>query len=236
MFSRAALLFTLLSTVALFGAEEGFKSLFNGKDLTGWDGNTELWSVADGAIKGETTTEKKAKGNTFLVWRDGKTTDFHLKCKFKLEGSNNSGVQYRSVENPKWVMIGYQCDLQYGAENMCKLYHEKNPRGRVCMAGEVVVMEPSADPKKPTAGKKVTGPTPDAEKLKTITKKGDWNECEVIAKGNHVIHKINGVVAVDFTDNDEKNRCMEGLLALQIHAGAPMTIYFKDIEFKELKN
>ena len=235
MISRAALLLTLLSTVALFGAEEGFKSLFNGKDLTGWEGTPELWSVEDGAIKGETTNEKKAKGNTFLVWRDGKTADFHLKCKFKLLGGNNSGVQYRSTETAKFVMTGYQCDLNYGAENMCKLYHEKNPRGRVCMAGEVVVYEASADGKK-GAGKKVTGPTPEAEKLKTATKKDDWNEVEIIAKGNHVIHKINGVVAIDFTDNDEKNRCMEGLLALQIHAGAPMTIYFKDIEFKELKN
>jgi hypothetical protein len=51
-----------------------------------------------------------------------------------------------------------------------------------------------------------------------------------------VIHKINGVVAIDFTDNDEKNRCMEGILALQIHSGAPMKISFKDIEIKELKD
>lgn len=220
--------------LSLFAADEGFKSLFNGKDLTGWDGDTNLWAVQDGAIVGETTAEKKAKGNTFLVWREGKPKDFHLKCKFKLEGSNNSGVQYRSVENPKWVMSGYQCDLQYGAENMCKLYHEKNPRGRICMSGEVVTMEAGEDPKKPK--KNITGKTPDSEKLKDAAKKSDWNECEIIAKGNHVVHKINGIVAIDFTDNDEKNRCLEGVLALQIHAGAPMKISFKDIEYKELNN
>lgn len=224
---------TLLCAVSAFAADEGFKTLFNGKDLTGWDGDTSLWAVVDGVIVGETTAEKKAKGNTFLVWRDGKPKDFQLRCKFKLEGSNNSGVQYRSVENPKWVMSGYQCDLQYGADNMCKLYHEKNPRGRICMAGEVVTMDASDDPKKPK--KNITGKTPDVDSLKTVTKKDDWNECEIIAKGNHVIHKINGVVAIDFTDNDEKNRCLEGILALQIHAGAPMKISFKDIEIKDIK-
>lgn len=226
----------LLSAVTLHSADDGFKSLFNGKDLTGWDGNLELWSVVDGAIKGETTETKKAKGNTFLVWREGKTKDFHFKAKFKLEGKNNSGVQYRSAEASKWVLKGYQCDLNYGAEHMCKLYQEGHPRGRICMAGEVVVMEPSDDPKKPIAGKKITGPVPEVEKLKTVTKKDDWNEVELIIKGNHIIQKINGVTAVDFTDNDEKNRCMEGNLGLQIHAGAPMTIYFKDIQYKELKD
>ena len=63
-------------------AETGaMKSLFNGTDLTGWDGDPQLWSVKEGVIHGETTEEHKAPGNTFLVWKDGVTKDFeHRDC------------------------------------------------------------------------------------------------------------------------------------------------------------
>ena len=52
-------------------AETGFKSLLNGKDLTGWTGDPKLWSVKDGAITGQTTPDNPAKGNTFLIWTGG---------------------------------------------------------------------------------------------------------------------------------------------------------------------
>src|SRR6266436_1652768 len=82
-------------------SERGFKSLFNGKDLTGWDGNPKLWSVKDGAISGQTTAENPAPGNTFLIWTNGKVADFELRCQFKLTPGDekkfaNSGIQYRS--------------------------------------------------------------------------------------------------------------------------------------------
>ena len=217
----------LALAVPLCAAEtDGFKDLFNGKDLTGWDGDSKLWSVQDGAIVGETTKENPAKGNTFLVWKGGELKDFEFRCLFKLEGSNNSGVQYRSKEVSKFVLAGYQCDLQYTFPNMCKLYDEKK-RGRICMAGEVVTMEEKAR-------KNITGTTPDLEKLKTADKKGEWNECVVIAQGNRLIHKINGIVSIDFTDNDEAGRALSGVLGLQIHGGAPMKISFKEIKLKEL--
>jgi hypothetical protein len=211
------------------GEEDGFKSIFNGKDLTGWDGNPKLWSVKDGAIVGETTKENPTKGNTFLIWKDGAPKDFELRLQFKLEGGNNSGIQYRSKDLGNWVAGGYQCDLNSGFPNMCKLYEEKGKRGRMCMAGEKVTSD--------AQGKKViTGATPDLEKLKTTEKKGDWNECVIIAKGNHIIQKLNGLVAVDVTDDDPTNRRMDGIVAIQIHAGAPMKISVKDIRLKELKD
>ena len=52
------------------------KSIFNGENLDGWDGDPRLWSVVDGAIHGETTEENAAKGNTFLIWKGGRTKDF----------------------------------------------------------------------------------------------------------------------------------------------------------------
>ena len=53
-------------------------ALFDGKTLDGWDGDARLWSVKDGVIHGETTAEKKANRNTFLIWKGGKLKDFEL--------------------------------------------------------------------------------------------------------------------------------------------------------------
>ncbi len=91
------LLCTALLTLPLHAAEEGFRPLFNGKDLTGWDGNPELWSVQDGTITGKTTGPAQLKYNQFLIWRGGQLKNFELRLKVKHEG-NNSGVQYRSRE------------------------------------------------------------------------------------------------------------------------------------------
>ena len=88
------------------------KTIFNGEDLSGWDGDPRLWSVKDGAIRGETTAETKANGNTFIIWKGGGTKDFELRLSFRCNATNNSGIQYRSkhitdgkVRN-KWVVRG----------------------------------------------------------------------------------------------------------------------------------
>src|SRR5262245_16268279 len=97
----------------------GMQSLFNGKDLTGWDGNPTLWSVKDGLLRGETTEENPAQGNTFIIWKGGTVRDFELRLSFRMNASNNSGIQYRSrhitegdkIRN-KWVVRGYQHELR----------------------------------------------------------------------------------------------------------------------------
>src|SRR5262245_30881193 len=75
--------------------DPGFISLFNGKDLSGWDGNPKFWSVRDGVITGETTDDNKTDGNTFLIWRDGTVDDFELRLSYRIV-NGNSGIQYRS--------------------------------------------------------------------------------------------------------------------------------------------
>ncbi|MDB4783347.1 DUF1080 domain-containing protein [Verrucomicrobiales bacterium] len=72
------------------------EKLFNGKDLSGWDGNPDFWSVENGVIVGETTADKKTPGNTFLIWKGGEIGDFDLILKARVKGNNNSGIQYRS--------------------------------------------------------------------------------------------------------------------------------------------
>src|SRR5258708_220413 len=81
-------------------AEAGFQSLFNGKDLTGWEGNLTFWSVRDGAITGQTTAEHPLKTNTFLIWTAGEVQNFELRAQFQLLPNNeknfaHSVIQYR---------------------------------------------------------------------------------------------------------------------------------------------
>jgi hypothetical protein len=127
-------------------ADDGFTSLFNGKDLSGWDGNPELWSVEDGCITGKTTGPEHLSYNQFLIWRGGTLKNFELRATARVTG-NNSGFQYRSKELPevgKWSVGGYQCDMHPTPANNAMLYHERG-RGIVGHNGQTVVVDPKAD-------------------------------------------------------------------------------------------
>src|SRR5688572_32832573 len=101
-----------LSVSMAFAADNsGFEPLFNGKDLTGWQGNPDLWSVENGAIKGITKADPKLTHNTFLVWTNGTVEDFELRLSYRIV-KGNSGIQYRSkvvrqgAQGP--IVNGYQ--------------------------------------------------------------------------------------------------------------------------------
>jgi len=208
-----------------WGAEA--KAIFNGKDLTDWDGNPKFWSVQDGAITGLTTAENPTKGNTFLVWRGGTSKDFELHAIFRLY-NHNSGIQYRSktVDNDanKWVMRGYQADMDGANTYTGGLYEEKG-RGILAKPGQKVIVGADGKPK-------VAEVLHKPEEIKAAIK--DWNELIIIAQGNHIQQKLGGMETVDLTDNDEKRRAMEGLIGLQVHAGPPMKVQFKEITLKVL--
>jgi hypothetical protein len=213
------------------------KRLFNGKDLTGWDGDPRLWSVKDGAIRGETTAENPARGNTFLIWTGGVTKDFELRLSFRCNAANNSGIQYRSkhitegkVQN-KWVVRGYQHEIRN--ENKLPsvagfIYDEGGKRGRMCLVGEKAVW--GEDGKK-----KVTGTLIDQQEFQKLFKLGDWNDIVIIAKGPHIQHYLNNRLILDCTDNHPQLAVREGIAALQLHAGKPMWVEFKDIRMREVK-
>jgi len=230
LFATIALATALLFCAHVRAAEaeksDGFVSIFNGKDLTGWDGNTKFWSVEDGAITGQTSKDNPLKRNTFIIWRGGQVGDFELRLKFRYQGGN-TGIQYRSKDKGDWVVNGYQADFDASKQWAGSLY-EEGGRGVLCEVGQKVVIEP--DGKKTIAGK-----TDDPKEIRANVKEDDWNEYVIIAKGNHLIHQINGKTTADVTDNQESKRAMEGILAFQIHVGPPMKVQFKDIQLKELK-
>ncbi len=232
-----------LCTLALssFAADEpGFKSLFNGKDLTGWAGRPNHWSVQDGAITGVTSPENPAKGNNFLVAKtaDGKdliVDDFELRFSYKFTGPwGNSGVQYRSkLVDPNFVVGGYQGDFEVGPSFSGILYEERG-RGILAQRGQkVVIKEPAAGSKK-SCEIQVVGQVGDSKKIQDSIQINGWNDYVIIAKGNHLQQFINGKQTVDVTDECEAKRAMSGLIALQLHAGSPMMAQFKNIRIKTL--
>ncbi|MBL7188924.1 MAG: DUF1080 domain-containing protein [Phycisphaerae bacterium] len=237
---RSMTLFTLSALLAIntvTGEERGFKTIFNGKDLSSWDGDERLWSVKDGVIRGETSADVKANGNTFLVWEGGETKDFELRLSFRCNATNNSGIQYRSkriTENVrnKWVVRGYQHEIrnQDILPSVSGFIYDEGGltggRGRTCLVGEKAVWGKD--------GKKVTETLITAEEYKKLFKLDEWNNIVIRCKGNHIQHYTNGKLVLDFVDGHEKAR-LDGVLALQLHAGKPMWVEFKDIRIKKLK-
>ena len=216
----------------------GMKVIFNGKDLTGWNGDPRLWSVRDGAIHGVTTKEVPTKGNTFIIWEDGSLKDFDLRLSFRCTASNNSGIQYRSkhiTENVRndWVVRGYQHEVrnEHLFPNVPGFIYDEGgftgKRGRICMVGEKAVWEDD--------GKKILrDDLIDQEGFSKLMKVDDWNEVCIIAKGRHIRHYLNGKLILDFVDHPDR-ALTEGILALQLHGGKPMWAEFKNIRIKAIE-
>jgi hypothetical protein len=246
-----ALAATAAFATAALAADAGFKPIFNGKDLAGWKGNPEFWSVRDGAITGQSTAAKVVDANTFIIWQDGQPVNFELRLKYKLTAQNakgwgNSGVQYRSkvIDAEKFVVGGYQADIDSPFRYSGMLYEERG-RGILMSPGQKIRVGPpeasaASDTKKgkgkagPKAKIEVLGSPSTAEQIQAAVKMGDWNELRIVANGNHLQHFLNGVLTADVTDADPAVAPKSGVIALQMHKGEPMTIQFKDVQLKTL--
>lgn len=208
----------------------GFKSLFNGTDLTGWDGLEGFWTVKDGAICGAENKEHPAP-QTFLVYKD-KFSDFELHYKYKFATPNgNSGLQFRSkmlIEKQRRIG-GYQADCDAGRGYDGTIYDEAGVaggRGTMSNRGEKTTWD--AENKRHNEKLSESG-----DDLKKLIKQGDWNDVVLVAQGNHITYTINGHLMTDLADNSPK-AVPEGVIGLQLHAGFVMEIQFKDIEIKDL--
>ncbi len=221
---------TLLLTLtclncSIFAEEKGFESLFNGKDLSGWDGNPELWSVQDGVITGITNGPDHLKHNQFLIWK-GTAGDFELRLEFRMEGKSNSGVQYRSKRMKKigkWSIGGYQADIHPNPPYTAMLYDERG-RGILAQRGQKVTA--TEDGKKKIEKLDVPVDQKDLSK---------WHSMTIICKGNRQIHKIDGVTTIEFIDNQKSERELKGLIAFQVHRGPAMKAQFRNIRIKHFR-
>ncbi len=202
----SGLLLTLSSAAT---AAEKPVSLFNGKDFTGWDGDTDkTWKIEDGAIVGG-SLDAVVPRNEFLCTT--KTYgDFELRLKFKLVGDRdkaNAGVQFRTKRIPKHHEVsGYQADIGQGYWGA--LYDESR-RNKV-----------------------LAGPKPDV--IAMIAKFDEWNDYVIRCEGSRIRLTLNGTETVDFTEADNKIE-REGIIGLQVHGGAKAKAMYKDIAIVELK-
>jgi len=187
---------------------EGWISLFNGKDLSGWEGDPKLWKVENGYISAKAA---KVNGNTFLIFKHP-FSNFVLRAECMIIEAGkfpNSGIQYRSkvVDPQKWVVHGYQADAGKGFWG--DLYDEGGVRKTLFKAS-----------KEATAAVKLDG----------------WNQYEITAEGTHLKQVLNGVVAGEFDDKDPEHRAMSGVIALQYHApGENFEVRFREVKIKVLK-
>ncbi len=184
------------SQVPILATADNAKDFFNGKDLTGWDGNAKSWSVENGEIVGKSPGLKR---NEFLKSQIT-ASDFRLTLKVKLTpNKENSGIQFRSTALADGEMRGPQADI--GAGWWGKLYEED---------GRGLLWDKSGE--------------------KHI-KADEWNDYEIVAEGSRVRTYINGKLCVDLNDRALSRR---GIFALQIHAGGPMEVRFKDLKLEVL--
>lgn len=212
------------------GDEPGFRPIFDGKSLDGWDGDPAYWRVENGALVGEITPETVVKSNTFIVWQGGRPQDFGLKLEYRITPDGNSGVNYRSVVVPdpvtptnRFAMRGYQCDIDGKSRYTGNNYEEKGRRF-LATRGQVSRVVGGRPPVLLS-----TFASPDA--LAEHFTDG-WNTVHIMARGNVLTHLVNGALMSVVID-DDPNRPEAGQIGVQVHVGPPMKVEYRNIRLKE---
>jgi hypothetical protein len=200
-------------------------SMFDGKTLNGWEGDTTYWKVVDGVLVGEVTPQTILKRNTFLIWKRAEPADFDFSVEYRISSQGNSGVNYRSsrIDSLPLALKGYQADIDgknkynLGYPRHTGQNYEEKGREFLAVRGQRVVIETGQKPK-------VIDSLGSREQLLKSINYDDWNLLRIVAKGNNLKHYINGTLMSEVTDNDTINRRTEGLIGVQVHVGPPMKI------------
>jgi hypothetical protein len=204
-------------------AKGDFTPIFNGTDLSGWNGKPGWWRVEDGALTVESTPEKPCKECNYLIWRGDQPADFELLADFKLSSGANSGIQLRSKELLDWDTYGYQADMTGDGSLIGFVYHHQY--GLIAGRGEKSNF--AAD------GKKTVEPLGDPAELLKHYKPGDWNTYRITCRGPEIALFVNDVPMCQITDHRVKQADSRGIIALQMHPGPPMKIQFKNIRLRQ---
>ncbi|MCB9883785.1 MAG: DUF1080 domain-containing protein [Planctomycetes bacterium] len=199
--------------------------LFDGETLDGWEGDARYWRVEDGAIVGESTAETPCTSNTFLIWKKGTVKDFELTFEFAID-SGNSGVQFRSRRLDGFAVGGYQADMEAGPNWTGGLYDERGKRGILTRRGQSVTVNEDGS----TA---VTTFADGASLERDHIEKQGWTRARVRAVGRTIEISMGNHLMSRLVDH-EKHAVLEGILALQVHAGAPMKVRFRKLRLQHL--
>ncbi len=215
----------------------GYKQIFDGRSLAGWDGDPTLWHVEDGVMVGETD---KPRGNSYISYQGGQYKDFDLKLQMKIERGGGGGIQYRSKagvpwtraqpagETPtKWLLTGPQADFWYpvrpaAAAYTGQWYSENTMQGILAYRGQVTQSLPDQP-------NRLVANIGDKQALGGYVKVNDWNDYEIIARGGVMMHIMNGQLMAIFIDdnaNDANNQ--KGLIGFELES-SPTKISVRDI-------
>lgn len=212
-------------------AEDGFVSIFNGKDLTGWKSNEETagcFTVEDGALK-----VSGGRAHIFYVGEDGKAEfkDFELKLKVKTLPQANGGVYFHTVfEEKGWPSKGYECQVNAS---------HKDPRktGSLYGVSDVLVLAPGREPPPGSLGNHVTEKAPNTD--------GEWFDYLVTVKGKTITLKVNGKTLVEWTEPEgfDPAKALKGMPGRKLGSGTfaiqghdpDSTAFYKDIAVKVLE-
>jgi len=217
----------LFFTALLHADEESdFVPLFNGNDFEGWDSKPESWEVRDGEIWCTGTSKER----NWLIWRGGEPADFVLRLEFRWD-KGNSGVQVRSDDLGDWQVFGYQAEI--ARREVMGLWHhslidkehpKREARFLMTNAGEKAVIVKD--------GTRSNTKLKEAAEVQAHYKEHEWNTMEIIAKGNRIVQKINGVHFATLIDKDAEMSRAKGFIGFQDH-GKGCTVAFRNIRLKE---
>jgi 3-keto-disaccharide hydrolase len=186
-------------------------NLFNGKDLEGWEGYTDLWSVRDGAIVAKNSTPLKF--STYLFSKKS-FTDFRLVFSAKLaESEMHSGV---AIWGKKFVPKEATDAAKEKAEFTYQGHLVMFPSGwgLFDLYRRMGAINPSQALRDPAI---------------KAGKQHDWNDMEILAQGNRIRLAVNGKQVLDWRD-PQPEMIAEGPIALQLHSNnVPQEIHFKGL-------
>jgi hypothetical protein len=209
----------------------GYKQIFDGKSLNGWDADASIWRVEDGIMVGE-TLEGKPRGNNYIVYRGDKTRDFDLKLQMKIEKGGGGGIQYRSVTGIPWtrpqpagqppydlkfMMTGPQADFWFPVTAQTAVftgqwYSENTMQGILAYRGQVTQALPGQT-------NRLVATIGDIQALGGYVKVNEWNDYEIIARGGVMMHIMNGrLMAVFIDDNKDSINNQPGLIGFEIES------------------
>lgn len=227
----AGLLLVLCIGVTCFAQQKdahGFFTVFNGKNLDGWQGDPVYWRVENNCLVGEVTPSTILKRNSFIIWQGEMPADFELKVEYRVSAKGNSGINYRSVpvEGTPFALRGYQADID-GQDHWSGQNYEERGREFLALRGQhVTILSEKQKIIRSDAGK---------DSLQQFVRKEEWNEYHLVVKGNHMRHYINGALMSDVIDEDAVNRRFNGLLGVQVHVGPPMKIEYRNFQVKAVE-
>lgn len=230
-----------------FDDHSGFVQIFDGSTLKHWDGDPATWRVEDGAIVGESTTEKP-RNNSYISYHGEEAKDFDLKLEIKVEKGGGSGIQYRSSvghpwirgarpgqppPNLAWMMTGPQADFWFPVNPRSfaytgQFYSENTNLGILAWRGQVTESEPGKS-------QRLVGNIASRDALGGYVKINDWNQYEIIARGGTFIHIINGqLMAVYIDDDPASSNNVSGLIGFEVE-GTPCKVSVRNVWLRKLK-